>query len=65
MLGLFNPSIAEIIKLLDAQVQAAKPKGHRIHQIFLVGGFGDSPYLNLRVKDWCSTRDIRLSRPPS
>jgi hypothetical protein len=65
MLGLFDPPIDEIIKLVDAQVKAAKAKGDHIHQIFLVGGFGDSPYLNLRFKDWCSTRDIKLSCPPS
>ena len=65
MLGLFDPMIDEIINLIDAQVQAATTQGDHINQIFLVGGFGDSPYLNLRVKDWCSTRDIELNCPPS
>ena len=65
MLELFNSPIDEIIKLVDSQFQAAKDQGDVIHQIFLVGGFGDSPYLNLRLKDWCSIRSIKLSCPPS
>ena len=65
MLELFDPPVNEIIKLVNSQIEGAQGRGDKIHQIFLVGGFGDSPYLNLRLKDWCSTRDIKLSCPPS
>jgi hypothetical protein len=65
MLELFDPPINDIVKLVESQVTAAEKKGEKIHQVFLVGGFGESPYLNLKLKDWCSTRNIKLSCPPS
>ena len=65
MLTLFDGPINEIIKLVESQVQSAKRRGDTIHQIFLVGGFGDSQYLNLRLKEWCSSRSIKLCCPPS
>jgi hypothetical protein len=65
MLQLFDPPIDEILKLVESQVTAAKAKGSHIDQVFLVGGFGDSPYLNLKLKAWCSPKHIKLSCPPS
>lgn len=65
MLEMFDPPINEIIKLVESQVEAASKKGEAINQVFLVGGFGDSPYLNLRMKEWCLKNDIKLSCPPS
>jgi hypothetical protein len=65
MLELFDPVIEEIIGLVDSQVAAAGRDGDKIHQVFLVGGFGGSPYLNARLKDWCNERNIILKSPPS
>jgi hypothetical protein len=65
MLELFEPPTEEILRLVEAQVNAAKTKGHHIDQIFLVGGFGDSPYLNMKLKAWCAPKNIKLSCPPS
>ncbi|KAH8665032.1 hypothetical protein BGZ60DRAFT_432284 [Tricladium varicosporioides] len=65
MMELFDPPINEIIKLVESQIESARKKGDKIDQIFLVGGFGDSPYLNLRMKEWCATRNIKLGCPPS
>ncbi|KAE8446939.1 hypothetical protein EG329_011421 [Mollisiaceae sp. DMI_Dod_QoI] len=65
MLELFDRPINEIIELVESQLDAASRKGEAIHQLFLVGGFGESPYLNLKLKEWCLKHDIKLSCPPS
>jgi molecular chaperone DnaK (HSP70) len=65
MLELFDPPISQIVKLVESQADAATKRGENIDQVVLVGGFGDSPYLNLRLKEWCSSRDINLSCPPA
>jgi len=65
MMELFDPLITEIIELVKGQVEAAIKKGEKVHQLFLVGGFGESPYLNLRLKEWCQSQHILLKNPPA
>jgi hypothetical protein len=65
MLGFFDSVINEVIELVKSQIDAAVEGGDTIHQVFLVGGFGASPYLNARLREWCETRDIYLKSTPA
>ncbi|CAM1501732.1 Fc.00g037160.m01.CDS01 [Cosmosporella sp. VM-42] len=65
MQTLFDPVVDDIIKLVDEQVaRAMSKKGEKIQEIFLVGGFGDSLYLNKRMKQYCSGKGMSVSCPP-
>lgn len=66
MKGFFDPVIKEIIRLLDLQVDLAKNAGHTINRIILVGGFGNSDYLNERLSIWCRqlSGNVKLTCPP-
>jgi molecular chaperone DnaK (HSP70) len=65
MESLFEPVISEIIKLVGQQATSAKGKtGKAIDRVILVGGFGDSPYLNQVLRKWCQANgNIRLMCP--
>ncbi|KAF2131051.1 hsp70-like protein [Dothidotthia symphoricarpi CBS 119687] len=65
MLSFFEPVVKKIIALLNQQIDAANriSKQCIINRVVLVGGFGDSPYLNTQVRKWCQTKDIRLTCP--
>ncbi|KAK8235089.1 hypothetical protein HDK90DRAFT_524724 [Phyllosticta capitalensis] len=52
MKSFFDPVINEIIRLVGSQVDAANDAGHAISRIILVGGFGNSDYLNERMSVW-------------
>lgn len=47
---IFEPVIAEVVKLLEGQVDAIRAKGDNVSGIILVGGFGQSNYLYERLK---------------
>ncbi|KAH6672241.1 Hsp70 family protein-like protein [Halenospora varia] len=54
MQSLFDPVIKEITNLVGEQVREAKEKQDAvIDRIILVGGFGESPYLNKVLAKWC------------
>ncbi|KAM0183762.1 hypothetical protein ACHAPF_000206 [Botrytis cinerea] len=54
MRALFDPVITEITRLVEQQVKAAKDtQNAKINRIILVGGFGESLYLNTKLKSWC------------
>jgi hypothetical protein len=61
--GLFEPVTEQILKLVESQARQAKQQGHPLNRIILVGGFGDSPFLNKILKSWCVERDIKLMCP--
>jgi hypothetical protein len=63
MVEIFEPVIKEILGLVESQVTTATKAGDTIHQVFLVGGFGSSTYLNARLSDWCQQRNITLKSP--
>lgn len=48
--AIFEPVIAQVIDLVEGQVQAVKEKGGNVSGIILVGGFGQSNYLYTRLK---------------
>ncbi|KAH8650615.1 Hsp70 family protein-like protein [Tricladium varicosporioides] len=63
--GLFDPVITEISNLVRQQVkEVRRKKGAAIDRIILVGGFGESPYLNKALAEWCKANgNIKLMRP--
>ncbi|KAK0647227.1 Chaperone protein DnaK [Lasiodiplodia hormozganensis] len=67
MKGFFDPVINDIIRLVSSQVDLAKKKNQHIGRIILVGGFGDSDYLNERMRIWCmqnGSSTMKLICPP-
>ncbi|KAF1983181.1 actin-like ATPase domain-containing protein [Aulographum hederae CBS 113979] len=65
----FDPVVKEITRLIARQVEIAGTAArgrHNINTIILVGGFGDSAYLNDSVRLWCRAHaGIRLICPES
>ncbi|EME38937.1 hypothetical protein DOTSEDRAFT_83580 [Dothistroma septosporum NZE10] len=63
---LFEPVVQKIIHLIQSQLDEEKKqkKGKvTIRTVILVGGFGDSVYLNDRLREWCQAAKIRLICP--
>ncbi|KAG4415113.1 hypothetical protein IFR04_011750 [Cadophora malorum] len=55
MQGLFDPVVRQVLNLVEQQVIETKENQNAvIDRIVLVGGFGESPYLNKVLKEWCS-----------
>ncbi|KAM3463486.1 hypothetical protein MY5147_009661 [Beauveria neobassiana] len=48
--SIFDPVIADILHLIQHQVQAVQREGKAVRAIFLVGGFGSSEYLRKEVE---------------
>ncbi|KAM3494059.1 hypothetical protein MY3957_002655 [Beauveria namnaoensis] len=48
--AIFDPVIADILHLIQHQVQAVQREGKAVRAIFLVGGFGSSEYLRKEVE---------------
>jgi hypothetical protein len=64
MKELFDPVVSKIIGLLEQQIQATKDESSLdVNIIVLVGGFGESPYLFDKLKEWCPS-GIQLVNPP-
>ncbi|KAF2163638.1 hypothetical protein M409DRAFT_25826 [Zasmidium cellare ATCC 36951] len=49
----FDPTVEQVIGLVEQQRDMIRAQGKRLDRLVLVGGFGDSPYLYQRLKDWC------------
>ncbi|RJE22726.1 hypothetical protein PHISCL_04942 [Aspergillus sclerotialis] len=65
MQSLFDPVVVGIIRLIEEQTKAAKKKNAQVSRLILVGGFGDSEYLNKRLKHWCKCNEVNsLTCPP-
>ncbi|GME37476.1 hsp70 family protein [Neofusicoccum parvum] len=67
MKSFFDPVIKDIIRLVSSQMDQAKRYHHHVSRIILVGGFGDSDYLNERMKTWCvqhASASLKLTCPP-
>lgn len=62
---IFNPVLDDILCLVDEQVQSAlkKCEGNRLKGIFLVGGFGSSPYLKSRLQEVYEPKGIQVIQP--
>ncbi|CAG8261106.1 unnamed protein product [Penicillium salamii] len=55
MESFFQPIVAKIKRLLLDQLEQVKKSNASIQTILLVGGFGDSPYLNNSLREWCQS----------
>lgn len=65
MKSFFDPVIKDITRLVSTQAEHAKNNQHQIDRIILVGGFGDSDYLNECMRIWCmQDGSIKLTCPP-
>ncbi|KAG0645461.1 hypothetical protein D0Z07_8512 [Hyphodiscus hymeniophilus] len=63
MMKFFNQSVNGVVELISAQRTQAEHKNHR--SVFLVGGFGASPYLQEELEKSLKYRQIALHRPES
>ncbi|KAG5953321.1 hypothetical protein E4U53_006055 [Claviceps sorghi] len=55
---IFEPLVADILRMIEHQVQKVQLKKKKISGIFLVGGFGSSHYLMQRVKEHFPTIQV-------
>lgn len=58
--SIFDPTIDKVVALIDAQLTA----NPQCTQLFLVGGFSQSPYLIKRVTEAFSARVPKIVTPP-
>lgn len=64
MKSLFDPVGDRIIGLVADQVNRVKNETSKgIDHLVLVGGFGSSPYIKERLKEWCLVQNIRITTP--
>jgi tRNA A37 threonylcarbamoyltransferase TsaD len=63
MRSFFDTCVDGIIQLIKEQISQVERKGKRIKTIFLVGGFGESPYLREELESSMRLRKINLKRP--
>ncbi|KAJ4213220.1 hypothetical protein NW759_011064 [Fusarium solani] len=61
---LFDPVWSKVIGLVADQVNRVKKETSKgIDHLVLVGGFGSSPYIKERLKEWCLDQNIRMTTP--
>ncbi|KAK5090422.1 hypothetical protein LTR05_000594 [Lithohypha guttulata] len=65
MKSFFDPVVESVIKKVEEQKAQLARKNAKINRVVLIGGFGDSPYLNARLKSWCTSNDIRRFTCPT
>jgi actin-related protein len=63
MKGLFDPCVNKIVDLIQGQIQQVERTKNRVKNVFLVGGFGESPYLQQELKKSLDLRKIKMRRP--
>ncbi|KAM7213914.1 chaperone protein DnaK [Rhypophila decipiens] len=61
--NIFEPVVAEVIKLVEDQIKTSKLSKVPIKAVLLVGGFGSSNYLKERLRN-AIDRDIQVLQPP-
>lgn len=61
---IFNDCISDVIELIKEQiVQVEDNQNRKVKHCFLVGGFGENPYLREELGDSLKRRKIKLQRP--
>jgi len=63
MQSFFDPCVDQIIDLIQSQIQNVERLRNRVKNIFLVGGFGESEYLQEQLEFSMRLRKIKLWRP--
>ncbi|EME80247.1 uncharacterized protein MYCFIDRAFT_189860 [Pseudocercospora fijiensis CIRAD86] len=63
--SMFDPVVAQIFDLLEQQCSIAtkQPQSKPIDLLLLVGGFGESFFLNDQLRAWCQQHGTRLICP--
>ena len=64
MRSFFDPCVDEIIEMIKYHIRAIDEFGSRCRNIFLIGGFGESRYLQEEIRDSLFRRDRRDLRIP-
>ncbi|RPB13452.1 actin-like ATPase domain-containing protein [Morchella conica CCBAS932] len=64
MREIFDPVVNDVLKLVQQQVAGVEACGRKVSAVLLVGGFGASAYLKVRLKsDVCDPKMIALMNP--
>ncbi|OAL26658.1 hypothetical protein AYO20_09999 [Fonsecaea nubica] len=63
MTGFFDFCVGKIMDLLTGHIRQIDNLGKQVKNIFLVGGFGESPYLQEEIEFSLRLRRIKLRRP--
>ncbi|KAF2115771.1 hypothetical protein BDV96DRAFT_574453 [Lophiotrema nucula] len=59
----FDTCVAQIVELIRGHMLQIENRGGRPKNVFLVGGFGESQYLQRQIEYTLGLSDIRLRRP--
>jgi len=61
----FEPCITPILNMVKAQRRQIEDRGTRLKNVFLVGGFAESPYLQTSIEEYLSSLryKVELRRP--
>jgi Tfp pilus assembly PilM family ATPase len=57
---IFEKWVNKILKLIQGQMGQVRQSGLNVKQIFLSGGFAESPYLQKKVKDFARLYRIQV-----
>ncbi|KAK8160418.1 hypothetical protein IWX90DRAFT_487938 [Phyllosticta citrichinensis] len=49
----FETAARKVLELIEKQIGQAKRRNHEVSRIILVGGFGESEYLNAAINNFC------------
>lgn len=63
MKAIFDLCVDEVVQLIQGQITQVEMKHYRVKNVFLVGGFGESPYLQEELKRSLNLRKITMRRP--
>lgn len=64
MREIFDPVVNEVLKLVQQQISSVEARGRKVSAVLLVGGFGASEYLKVRLKNVvCDPKMIALMNP--
>lgn len=63
MKSFFDPCVDGVIELYQGQLQQIERRGRRLRNVFLIGGFGESPFLQAELQTALSYRKVELRRP--
>lgn len=60
---MFDPCVEKTCNLIAGQIDQVQRAGSQVKYVFLVGGFGKSPYMFDRVRQFARTRGISTIQP--
>ncbi|KAI9868488.1 MAG: hypothetical protein M1813_005932 [Trichoglossum hirsutum] len=63
MRSFFDPCVDQVIELIQGQILQVEKTKNRVRNVFLVGGFGESPYLQRELNHSIGLRGITMQLP--